>query len=103
MTSHEIPASFGYTFGPAADARGFYAHVSPDQLELVAQSAGLELSLVRPLGFFRANAVIASALGDRDYAEFKLELERRFANEHVNEPRWIQKMRAELRLMPCRR
>ena len=87
----EIPASFGYTFGPAADARGFYAHVSPDQLELVAQSAGLELVLVRPLGFLRANAVIASALGDRDYAEFKLELERRFANEHVNEfVRWFE-------------
>lgn len=87
----EIPASFGYTFGPAAEARGYYADVSPDQLELVAQSAGLELALVRPLGFFRANAAIAAALGDRDYAEFKSELERRFADEGVNEfIRWFE-------------
>lgn len=87
----EIPPSFGYIFGPAADARGFYAHVSEAELKLVADSAGLQLELVQPLGFFRQNAVIASALGDKDYASFKVELERHFANEGVNEfVRWFE-------------
>jgi ubiquinone/menaquinone biosynthesis C-methylase UbiE len=89
--SGDIPPSFGYSFGKEAKARAFYAHVSPAELELVAESAGLELKLVQPLGFFRQNAVIASGLGEQGYAEFKLELERQFATEQVREfVRWFE-------------
>lgn len=80
-----IPASFGYGFGKTADAQAYYAHVSRAELELVAESAGLRLEMLQPLGFFRANAVIASALGEDDYASYKTELERFFKGDQVTE------------------
>jgi ubiquinone/menaquinone biosynthesis C-methylase UbiE len=86
-----IPASFGYNFDQDAAARGYYAQVTRSEVELVAQTAGLTLQVIRPLGFFRANAVIAASMGDSGYAAFRTEMERFFQSEEVNEfIRWFE-------------
>lgn len=86
-----IPNSFGHVFKRGAAARDYYADTSRRELELVADSAGLRLEMVQPLGFFRHNAVIAASLGEKAYQEFKVEMERRFAADGVNEfVRWFE-------------
>lgn len=78
--SGDIPKTFGYSNDPAPDNKAFYASVGHRELELVAQIAGLELVAVRPLGFFRQNAIIAAGLGENGYVVYKKELEERFKN-----------------------
>lgn len=53
------------------DANGFYAAATVDELQLAADSAGLELVDVAPLGFFRQNAVFAAVLGAEGHAAYR--------------------------------
>ena len=50
---------------------GFYAATTVDEMQLVADSAGLDLLDVAPLGFFRQNAVIAAVLGAQGFQSYK--------------------------------
>jgi 2-polyprenyl-3-methyl-5-hydroxy-6-metoxy-1,4-benzoquinol methylase len=77
-TSGVIPKSFGYTFEADPHSKSFYASADTRELSLVAATAGLELLSVQPLGFFRQNAAIASALGEEGYAAYAQELDEHF-------------------------
>ena len=75
-----LPAAYGYDLDGERGGRGFYATADLPQLRLAADSAGLELVDVSPLGFFRKNAAIAGALGEAGCQEYEAELERAFAD-----------------------
>jgi len=62
---------FGYDPREGGDQGVFYAATSADELRGVAEAAGLDLLEVTPLGFFRQNAVIASALGPEGFVAYK--------------------------------
>jgi len=65
-------AKFGYDNRVhGGDKTMFYASASIDELQLAADAAGLDLVDVAPLGFFRQNAVIASALGGDGFLDYK--------------------------------
>ncbi len=65
-------ASFGYDPRVHGGAPGgFYAATTVDELQLVADTAGLDLLDVAPLGFFRQNAVIAAVLGTEGFQAYK--------------------------------
>ncbi len=65
-------AKFGYDNRVrGGDKTMFYASASIDELQLAADSAGLDLVDVAPLGFFRQNAVIASVLGGDGFLAYK--------------------------------
>lgn len=53
----------------------FYAAATVEELQLAADTAGLELVDVVPLGFFRQNAVIAAALGRDGFAAYRRSLD----------------------------
>jgi ubiquinone/menaquinone biosynthesis C-methylase UbiE len=65
-------AKFGYDNRvQGGDKTMFYASASIDELQLAADSAGLDLVDVAPLGFFRQNAVMASVLGGEGFLDYK--------------------------------
>ncbi len=65
-------AAFGYDPRVrGGEPAGFYAAATVDELQLAADTAGLDLLDVAPLGFFRQNAVIAAALGAEGFAGYK--------------------------------
>lgn len=65
-------AGFGYDPRVrGGDPAGFYAAASLDEVQLAADSAGLDLLDVAPLGFFRQNAVIAAVLGNEGFQAYK--------------------------------
>lgn len=53
----------------------FYAAATVEELQLAADTAGLELVDVVPVGFFRQNAVIAAALGRDGFAAYRRSLD----------------------------
>lgn len=53
------------------EPNGFYAATTVDELQLVADTAGLDLLDVAPLGFFRQNALIAAVLGSEGFADYR--------------------------------
>jgi ubiquinone/menaquinone biosynthesis C-methylase UbiE len=66
------PAKFGYDQRVhGGDKTMFYACASLEELQLAADSAGLDLVDVAPLGFFRQNAVFASVLGGDGFIDYK--------------------------------
>ena len=65
-------STFGYDPRvQGGDKTVFYAAASVDELQLAADSAGLDLIDVAPLGFFRQNAVIAAVLGGEGFQAYR--------------------------------
>lgn len=65
-------STFGYDPRvQGGDKTVFYAAASVDELQLAADSAGLDLVDVVPLSFFRQNAVIAAVLGGEGFQTYR--------------------------------
>jgi ubiquinone/menaquinone biosynthesis C-methylase UbiE len=65
-------SNFGYDPRvQGGDKTVFYAAASVDELQLAADTAGLDLIDVAPLGFFRQNAVIAAVLGGEGFQAYR--------------------------------
>lgn len=65
-------STFGYDPRvQGGDKTVFYAAASVDELQLAADSAGLDLVNVVPLSFFRQNAVIAAVLGAEGFQTYR--------------------------------
>ena len=66
---------FGYDPRPNASPEAFYAAASPEEIQLAADVAGLELVGVEPQSFFRQNAVIAASVGTEGLQVYRKALE----------------------------
>lgn len=77
--------NFGYSNDPDPKKSSiFYAAANHRELALAATIAGLELVAVLPHGFFRQNAVIATALGAVGFNEYRKTFDEFFKNEDAN-------------------
>lgn len=59
----------------AVDTGAFYAAATVEELQLAADTAGLDLLDVVPIGFFRQNAVIAAVLGREGFKAYRRNLD----------------------------
>lgn len=76
---------FGYSDDPDPKRNHlYYSAAEQRELRLVATIAGLELVGVRPQGFFRQNAVIAAALGGKNFNSYRKDFDEHFKNPEAN-------------------